>query len=332
MLTTGGYRERLLSWRNDTSLLCAREVLLPSASTSGEILDTGTYQQLIFIPHPLKRVMRNLDHVYMEEQECDSILIARSVADIRRAKQEDKIALVICLEGASPLEDELSYLHNFHRLGLRMLGLTHDRRNSAAEGVLERSGGGLTYFGVDLVTECNRLGIVVDAAHLSGKGIEDILEMSSHPIIVSHGNAKAVHSVIWNLTDDQIRGIAQKGGVIAVHALNVVVSSASHPTLDDLLRHIVHIAEVGGIDCVGIGPDLMENWQEELFKLVTQGVPKFMSVPVKPFDFSYPVGMSSLAELPNITVGLLSLGFSTEEVTKILGGNCLRLFEEVWGR
>jgi membrane dipeptidase len=157
------------------------------------------------------------------------------------------------------------------------------------------------------------------------------LETSSHPIIVSHGNAHAVHPIIWNLTDNQIKAIAQCGGVIAVHALNVVVSSSPRPTLDDLLRHITHMAEIGGVGCVGIGPDLMENWQEDLFKLVTQGVPKFMSVPVKRFDFSYPLGMSSLAELPNITDGLLSLRFNREDVTKILGGNCLRLFEKVWG-
>ena len=211
-----------------------------------------------------------------------------------------------------------------------MLGLTHDRRNSVAEGVLERSGGGLTFFGTDVVTECNRLGIVVDTAHLSRRGIEDVLEISTHPIIVSHGNANAVYPIVWNLTDNHIGAIARKGGVIAVHALNAVVSSSLHPTLDDLLKHIIHIAEVGGIECVGIGPDLMENWEEGLFKLVTQGVPKFMSVPVKTFDFSYPAGMSSLADLPNITAGLLSRGFSTDDVTKILGGNCLRLFEQVW--
>jgi membrane dipeptidase len=280
---------------------------------------------------PLQRAMRNLDHVYMEEQESNYITIVRNASDIHKAKQNDKIALVICLEGTSPLEDEISYLRNFHRLGLRMLGLTHDRRNSVAEGVLERSGGGLTYFGVDVVKECNRLGILIDAAHLSRKGIEDVLEMSSHPIIVSHGNAYAVHPIIWNLDDNQIKAIAQCGGVIAVHALNVVVSSSPRPTLDDLIQHITHIAEIGGVGSVGIGPDLMENWQEDLFKLVTQGASKFMSVPVQKFDFSYPVGMSSLAELPNITKGLLSHGFNKEEVTKILGGNCLRLFEKVWG-
>jgi membrane dipeptidase len=274
--------------------------------------------------------MRLLDHAYNEVNECDVILIARTVDDISHAKTHDKIALVLCLEGASPLEDELSCLRNFHRLGLRSLGLTHNWRNSLADGALERSGGGLTYFGMDVIKECNSLGIVVDVAHLSDKGIEDVLETSTHPIISSHANARSICPHVRNLTDDQIKNIAWKGGVIGVHAINFLISQDPQPSIDDLVKHIAHLAEIGGVDCVGIGPDLMEDWQEEIHKSVTEGAPKFASIPVKSISYSYPKGFRSLAEFPNLTQNLLRSGFSKEDVRKILGGNFLRVYKQVW--
>ena len=280
---------------------------------------------------PLQRTMRMLDHAYMEAEESQSIMIATTVEDIYRAKREDKIALVICLEGAAALEDEIYCLRNLHRLGLRCLGLTHNWRNSVADGMGECSGGGLTYFGIEVVKECNRLGIVLDVSHLSDRGTEDVLKHSSQPISASHSNARAVQPHGRNLTDEQIKGIAQSGGVIGLHAINFLVTNDPQPTLDHFLRHIVHIAEVGGIDCVGIGPDLMENWDMNSFKLIMEGAPRFASVPLKGLNFVYPQGMSSLAELPNITAGLLKLGFSEKDVTKVLGGNFLRLFQQVWG-
>lgn len=279
---------------------------------------------------PLRRIMRMFDHAHCEARESPSIVLVDTVDDIHRAKREDKLAMVLCLEGASPLEDDLAYLRNLHRLGLRSLGLTHNWRNQLADGVLERSGGGLTHFGVDVVRECNELGIIVDVSHLSDRGLIDVLEFSSKPIIASHSNARAIRPHVRNLDDGQIRAIASAGGVIGVHALNTLVGDTPKPPLSELLRHIVHIAEVGGIDCVGLGPDLMENWQECLFRSVTESAPTFMSVPVKKMDFEYPTGMSSLGETPNITRGLLELGFGEEDVAKVLGGNFMRLFTQAW--
>jgi membrane dipeptidase len=280
---------------------------------------------------PLHRAMRNIDYAYMEAEESDSIVVATSVQDIHRAKKEDKIAIVLCFEGASPLEDEISFLHNFYRLGLRCLGLSHNLRNSLADGLMERSQGGLTCFGVDVVKACNELGILVDVSHLCDKACWDVLEVTSQPITASHSNARAVHPHPRNLTDDQIKAIAQAGGVIGVHTLNMLVGGSEEPTIDDLMKHIVHMVQVGGIDCVGIGPDMMENWQHEYFRLATEEAPKYTSIPTTSMNYAYPKGISSLAETPNITQGLFELGFDREEITKILGGNFMRLFAQVWG-
>jgi membrane dipeptidase len=278
----------------------------------------------------LQRFMRALDHTLSEVEESAHFIVAKTTADIRRAKREAKIALVICLEGGAPLEQEISYLRNFYRLGLRCLGLTHDVRNEIGDGVRERSAGGLTHFGAKVVEECNRLGIVVDVSHLSDKGTEDVLAVSAQPIIASHSNARSLCAHPRNLTDALIRGIAKGGGVVGFHALDAFISTKPDPTLEDLLRHIAHIADVGGPDCIGIGPDLMENWDASLFTSATERSSTVNGIPALRMKWTYPKGMRSNAELPNLTEGLLKLGFSTQDVVKILGGNFMRLFDAVW--
>lgn len=281
---------------------------------------------------PLQRFMRALDHTLVELEESESFLLVRTVDDIHTAKREGKIGFVICLEGAAPLQEEISYLRNFHRLGLRCLGLTHDMRNGVADGIRERSGGGLTHFGVSVVKECNRLGIVVDVSHMSDRGTEDTLEISRHPIIASHSNARALCDVPRNLSDELIAGVAKSGGVIGFHALNRLVNTEREGTLDDILDHIAHVAEVGGVDCVGIGPDLMENWDPDIVARVTAKTRSLHGVPTKNMPYTYPKGMASLADLGNVSAGLQKRGFSDDDVRKFLGGNFMRVFEAVWGR
>jgi membrane dipeptidase len=278
----------------------------------------------------VQRFMRALDHALAEVEESAHLILARTTADIRRAKREGRIALVICLEGGAPLEQEISYLRNFYRLGLRCLGLTHDVRNEIGDGVRERSAGGLTHFGAKVVEECNRLGIVVDVSHLSDKGTEDVLAISSQPIIASHSNARNLCAHPRNLSDELIRGIARGGGVVGFHALAAFISSKPDPALDDLLRHIAHIADIGGPDCIGIGPDLMENWDPSMFTTVSERSSTLNGIPAPRMKWTYPKGMRSNAELANLTEGLLKLGFNERDVIKFLGGNFMRVFDTVW--
>jgi membrane dipeptidase len=127
-----------------------------------------------------------------------------------------------------------------------------------------------------------------------------------------------------------IRAIAKKGGVIGFHALDAFISTDPDPTLEDLLRHIAHISEVGGADCIGIGPDLMENWDASVFTTATEQSSTVNGIPAMRMKWTYPKGMRSNAELPNLTDGLLKLGFSTQDVVKFLGGNFMRVFDAVW--
>lgn len=279
---------------------------------------------------PLSRAMRLFDHALVEEQDSGAYRIIRSIDDIFEAKAEGKLGMVMALEGGSPLNGDLAMLRHFFRLGMRSFGLTHNWRNALGDGCLERTGGGLSHFGKAVVEECNRLGIVVDVAHLSADGVADVLEISEDPIIASHTNPSAIAPHPHNLSDDLLRGIAERGGVIGVFFLNPYLTTNPTPTVADIVRVITYLLDLVGEDHIALGPDIMENWNQQEFKAVTEGGPTFESAPIKTIDYEYPPGYASVAALPSLRTVLEEEGFSDEVIDKIFGGNCLRLWSQVW--
>ncbi|MBC7251440.1 MAG: membrane dipeptidase [Anaerolineae bacterium] len=260
---------------------------------------------------PTAQALRIVDTFFQEMAANEAILtLATSAADIERAKAEGKIAGVLGLEGAEALVGDLGVLRMFYRLGVRSIGLTWNFRNEAADGVDEaRTGGGLTEFGVQLVKEMNRLGIMIDIAHLAPAGVRDVLTLSEAPVIASHANARALCPHRRNLSDEQLEGIAANGGVVGVTFVPAFVSEdPAQATLERTLDHIDHIVRVAGIDHVGLGSDF-------------DGFPQS----------AVNVGLEDVTRLPNITAGLLARGYKPAEVKKILGGNFLRVFRQVVG-
>ena len=251
-----------------------------------------------------RQTLQFIDTFY-EELDAYSHLAMPAVCadDILRAKELGKIALILSMEGAEGLEGDLSVLRVCYRLGLRVLGITWNRRNEAADGIGEiRTGGGLTGFGVDLVKECNRLGIVIDVAHLAPAGVEDVLEVFELPVVATHAN--------WphprNLTDAQLEAIARKGGVVGATPVPPFSGKDEmHSHLSVLLDHIDHMVSVMGEDGVGLGMDF-------------DGVGDMRTE-----------GMEDVSRLPNLTKGLAERGYSAEAIRKILGGNFLRVFREM---
>ena len=280
---------------------------------------------------PLRRAMRLIDHAHRECQESASLVLAQSVSEIRGAKSGGQIALVMAMEGGSPLLGSLSTLRNLRRLGLRSLGLTHNWRNELGDGCLERSGGGLSHFGKAVVQECNELGIVVDVSHLSAEGVRDVLSISEQPIIASHTNPSAIAPHPHNLDDELLSAIAAHGGLIGVFFLVPYLTQRRNPTAADILRVIQHLINLVGVDHVAIGPDIMENWDQAQFKHVTEGSVTFESVPIQPIDYVYPDGFETVASLPKLRDAMRGLGLSEDEVGSVLGENCLGLWQTVWG-
>lgn len=234
------------------------------------------------------------------EDHSDEIVIARSAADIRRAKAEGKLAAILALENSEGLERSLNVLRMLFRLGVRSIGITHNPTAWAAAGNAEEgSGGGLTNFGVQLVREMNTLGMLVDVSHIAERGFWDVLETSTSPVIASHSNCKRLCDHPRNLSDEQIYGLVNNNGVMAITFVPDFVDPHD-ASLPRLLEHIDHAVDVAGIDHVALGSD---------------------------FDGGGLL-IEDATEYPIITQGLVARGYDEDAIAKILGENVLRVLEE----
>src|SRR5215211_1543207 len=161
-----------------------------------------------------------------DERHSRDLMIATSVADIRRAKRQGKVAALMGIEGGHAIEDSLPALREFYRLGIRYMTLTWNNTNNWADaGRGEKKHGGLNDFGREVVREMNRLGMLVDVSHVSDETIRDALEVSTAPIIASHSSARALSNVPRNIPDDLLKRIAKNGGVVQVNFYSVFVDT-----------------------------------------------------------------------------------------------------------
>ncbi|MGC8873664.1 MAG: dipeptidase [Chloroflexia bacterium] len=259
-----------------------------------------------------RRTLALIDLFYRElERNAAQMRLATRGKDIREAKEDGQIAAILGLEGGEALEGDLSLLRIYYRLGVRLVTITWNRRNALADGLGEaRSGGGLTNLGVEAVREMNRLGILIDISHLAPAGVRDVLEVSQAPVIASHSNARAVFDHPRNLNDDQVQAVAEKGGVVCVTFVPDFVGG-KEASLEQLLDHVEHLLRVAGEDHVGLGSDF------DGFGFGSPGE-AFQDIP----DVRY---------LPRLTEGMLRRGIPPRVAEKVLGGNFLRLFEQVVG-
>lgn len=273
--------------------------------------------------------LRSLAGHYSEQV----LLIGRS-SEIEFAKRANKLSCLPNFQDTTPLGTRLENLDALFDLGVRQIQLTYNWRNLIGDGCLERTDAGLSYLGVDLVKRLNELGIVVDVAHCGNRTTLDAIEVSNKPILITHANCKAVYDHPRNKSDEAIRALAGKGGVIGLTLLGWYVSEKSPSTLDDLLDHFDHAIQLVGPDHVGIGSDMgLPGWR------VTQPDPLWETVKsaysarawdlVKP---KYPPFIAALNDERRYLVlarGLRRRGHSLTDVQKILGLNFLRLYKEV---
>jgi membrane dipeptidase len=239
----------------------------------------------------------DLDHAGAE------VVVVRRFADLLQARDEGKLAAVLAVEHSDCTERSLNVLRALYEIGVRSIGLTHNLSSWAADGCLEaREGVGLTHYGIRLIEEMNRLGMLVDLAHVSEAAFFSALAVTTRPVIFSHGNARALCDHFRNLTDEQLRALAKNGGVIGLSYVPVFVDP-EHPTLERLLDHVDHVVQMAGVESVGLGSD---------------------------FDGGGTL-LADATEVPGITEGLLRRGYSEIDVRKILGENTLRVLEATIG-
>src|SRR5436305_6910180 len=182
---------------------------------------TGIYIEDQYLPDKaLEVALGQLARIYVEVERCDRFTICRSYADVKHAREQGKMGLLITMEGAEPLGTDLNLLYIFYELGLRVIGLTHARRNAAGSGgVFAPTGSspkGLTAFGCELVRECERVGVILDLAHINPAGFDYILESTTGPVIGSHTNSRKYYDIESNINDDQMKMVRASGSVIGV--------------------------------------------------------------------------------------------------------------------
>ncbi|MGI8437994.1 MAG: dipeptidase [Chthoniobacterales bacterium] len=291
------------------------------------VLGVALYVEDKHLGEPALRVA--LDQVALLNAELEQnprLTLCRTFAEIEQARREGKIALLLTMEGAEPLGDDLYLLQIFHALGLRSLSLTHARQNAAASGgVFAASGSpatGLTDFGRELVGECERLGIMLDLAHINPVGFEEICALATRPVIVSHSNARRYYDIERNMSDEQIKMIGARGGVMGLNAI-LVSAKREEATLDRYIDHIEHVANLIGIDGVGIGFDFCEFLWRQLPDAEREALQAKLTTP------RFLPDLGNHAHTRNVTCKLIERGFSDDEIEKILRGNWLRIFRQL---
>ena len=255
---------------------------------------------------PTRLFLQMADVLHQEADSNSKFMLVRSGQDIVHAKELGCVGAILGTEDSEPLDGSLAALRLFYKLGLRNLGLVWGPPNGIGFGVSETdpSNLGLTRFGREVVRAANRLGMMIDVAHINEAGFWEVLDLSDRPIINSHSNAKGICNHPRNLSDEQIRALAEKGGVIGVN-FTFLTDSPADLTVDTVLDHIDYIVSLVGPEHVGIGAD-------------------FDGLSSPP-----PRGLEDATCIFNITRGLVKRGYDRESVRKILGGNFLRVFSQV---
>ena len=294
-----------------------------------------------------RRTLDMIDSVYRAaERNPRDLMIATSVADIRRAKQLNKIAALMGIEGGHAIEDSLPTLREFYRLGVRYMTLTWNNTNNWADaGRGEKKHHGLSDYGREVVREMNRLGMLVDVSHVSDETMSDALEVSKAPIIASHSSARALSDVPRNIPDDLLKRIAKNGGVIQVNFYSEFVDVRTvKPQSDERDARLKAQQDA-----------LTKKYKDDPERLGEEGDKLEAANPLPPLPISklidhidhivkvagidhvglgadfdgandMPEGAQDVSMLPNITYELLKRGYSEQDIRKILGENFLRVF------
>jgi membrane dipeptidase len=277
-------------------------------------------------PSLLKHALRLLEYTLDDLSESSQdFTLTTSVEGIRREAEAGKIAFVLCTQGLTPFEDEPLLIELYHRLGTRVVGLVTYRANGAVGSYKVNREYGLTDLGRTLVREADRLRMVLDVSAISDRGFWDVVDLVDRPIIASHSNATGICGYPGNFSDERLKALKEKNGLIALIANGKLVTTKPTITLGDFVDHIDYIANLIGVDHVAIGPDIVED---TFYPIETY---RRLYAEEGYWSARYPAGFESHSQLPVVTAELLRRGYSDTDVRKILGENLLRVYQQVWG-
>ena len=286
----------------------------------------------------------------------DRFVLVDTFADVERAKRDGKLAIVLHFQGTNPVEGDLNMVETYHALGIRHMLMAYNCKNLVGAGCTERTDDGLSRFGVALIEEMNRVGMIVDATHTGYRTTMDMFEVSTEPVIFSHSNPSALWDIPRNIKDDQIKTCAKSGGVVCVNGVDIFLGM-ENDLIGMMVKHMAYVAELVGPEHVGIGTDYVADIRGERgeFEQRTGTVPDpSTSTPpasqmerFNPMDVHLPAYLKASGgktmgphrddcyyvgpnDFPELTERLLEHGFGETGVRGILGENIMRVAKQVW--
>ena len=271
--------------------------------------------------HGVRQTMEQIALIYDEVARSEGrFVIVRSTEEMRRARANGQISVLLAIEGIEAIEGRLPILGALYELGVRIISPCWSRTTWAADGARflppgEYEGTGLTAQGRELVSYCEEKGILLDVSHCNAKSFWDIARMATKPFVATHSNSCAVSPVDRNLDDDQIRFLAEKGGTMGLNGASIIAryQDPEHAGTADLIAHLLHEKHVGGIACVAIGLDQGDHLNPYVDEL--RDMPLFDILP-------------SHAMLPDFAEELLGRGLQEDEIRGVFGENLLRVLQK----
>ncbi len=272
----------------------------------------------------------------------EMVIPCLKVKDIKKAFNENKISLVLCLESSTPIENELDRIDILYGLGVRSMGICYSESNMLGGGMHETyKDTGLTDFGYDAVKRMNKLGMLIDIGHTNNRTAIETIEASDKPVYDSHSGPASIAQG-HTKSDEVLKALAENNGVLGVGGAGRGLRTKKNPlgSIESYLEALEYCIDLMGIDHVGCGPDTLYGDHQGLYKYwfshqmgnyqrATKNVPEF-PVPEDMIDPGYVKGLENPNEFINIARGLIKLEYSNEEIRKIMGISALKLLEKVW--
>jgi len=242
----------------------------------------------------------------------------------------------LSFESADMLGDKLDNFETFRNLGVRVMQFSYNKKSPFGAGVMAPDGGGLTPLGRQAADKMNQLGIAIDVSHANAATTADALAISKKPVIITHAGCSAVHAHPRNKTDEQLKALADKGGVMGIYDLPYLSASPKQPTVDDYMAHMERALKVMGEDHVGVGSDAglqpfdtSPKGMAEFNKEEEQRQKSGLAAPEEDRP-TYAIGLNIPRRIEVIADQLLKRGYSVRVTEKVIGGNFVRVFGEIW--
>lgn len=259
----------------------------------------------------------------------DLLRLIRTTGDIQNAKRSGRTGVILGFQNAHAFEDNLGTIEAFADMGVRVVQLCYNTQNLIGTGCYEPDGG-LSGYGHEVIAEMNRVGIMIDLSHVGAKTSKQAIIASKKPVCYSHCLPGGLKKHPRNKSDEQLRFIADRGGFIGVTMFPPFLKRGVESTVDDYVEAIGYVIALVGEDCVGIGTDFTQGYGRSFFDWITHDKGRHRCL-TEFGEIRNPEGLRTIGELPNLTVAMSRAGWPDSRIAKVMGGNWLRVFRDVWG-